>query len=181
MTMTSYPPADHFAILRRLEWAKVLAEVHAQPTQPERHTVLRRGPRPEIPTHVRIAVYLRDQRRCTICRRDLTGQTKHLDHVHPWSALGGDRSHNLRTACPECNQARSNFHDSAAPATPATWWCTDCWSIDFTRSSPWTDAYGEPRWRELACPPIEPDHVDLVLAFCAYCRTLGYTTTDRLI
>lgn len=172
---------DYWTELRRREWAAILVALHATPTR-ERHPRVRTGPRTEIPAHVRVAVYLRDRRRCVICRATLHGQTKHLDHVHPWSAYNSsDRSHNLRTTCPPCNQARSNYDDGARPVTPCTWWCIDCWRYEQQRVAAWTNQYGPDGWRENAHPPIEVEHVDLVLAFCAFCRLESYTTNDRLI
>lgn len=144
------------------------------PTEALRHSVVRTGERPEIPAHVRAAVYMRDGNACCECKANMRGLTKNLDHIVPWSAGGTDKSHNLRTLCPPCNEARSNFVDDVFPRLPVTWWCTGCWTLDTRDHHAWTDHYGEPGWRTKRFL-IDPQACDLVLAYCAFCHVGGYT------
>jgi 5-methylcytosine-specific restriction endonuclease McrA len=144
------------------------------PEDPRRHPVVRLGQRPEIPLHIRIAVYMRDGNVCCNCRTYVREVPKELDHIHPWSAGGSDRSTNLRLLCRRCNQARSNFVDGTPPAQPVTWWCTDCWGVDTRREAMWTNKLGEFGWRGRK-PLIYPEQSALVLAYCAFDGRLGYT------
>lgn len=98
----------------------------------ERHDVVRRGERDEIPLHVRVAVLYRDGFRCQFCPQDApTPEHLELDHIKPWSAGGSDATENLRTLCQHHNQERSNFIvPNERPTVPATWWCDRCYILD---------------------------------------------------
>lgn len=141
-----------------------------------RFPVLREGERDPIPQLVRVAVYLRDQNRCTLCHRDMKGLEKNLDHVLPWSANGSDLSTNLRTTCPDCNENRSNRPHpfDSRHLLPVTWWCIGCWTADNATRPPWI--YGYP-WANDAFtqPHIDPSEA-LLLAFCAVCDRAEYTS-----
>lgn len=147
--------------------------------QPTRHPVWRTGERPEIPQHVRFAVYSRDANLCCVCRIWLGQSLRNLDHIVPWSALGADDSTNLRTLCPPCNEARSNYVDHAQPMKPCTWWCTDCWVEGHERRAHWTNKIWYPGWRENR-PYLDPTR-PLVLAHCAFCGIDGYTDATWVI
>ena len=57
----------------------------------------------------RLALYLRDDFRCTYCDRDLhhvAPQDLTLDHIRPLSAGGSNDPTNLITACRSCNCSR---------------------------------------------------------------------------
>lgn len=116
------------------EWIRVgemlpgILEQHLA-TVGQRHEVIRRGERDEIPTHVRAAIWYRDGGRCKECGATSDG-AMHLDHITPWSAGGSDITDNLRILCEPCNMRRSNFIDAARPARPATWWCLNCYDRD---------------------------------------------------
>lgn len=146
----------------------------------QRHDVIRTGERAEIPLYVRVAVYMRDDYTCGICGQWLKGSDKNLDHAVPWSAGGSDRSENLRTSCPDCNEQRSNRRDGSESRLrlPVTWWCASCW-----RPHTWTGRYGPPSWVADLGPPswysatpyVDPDEDRTVLAYCAMCRAEDYT------
>jgi hypothetical protein len=100
----------------------------------ERADVLRGGPRDPISRLVRQLVYRRDRWTCQRCgampfpadpaRRS---GALHLDHIIPWSALGSDRSDNLRTYCGPCNAERSNRVSSRdQPSMPIVGICVPC-------------------------------------------------------
>lgn len=97
----------------------------------ERHPVIRRGERAEIPKYVRAAVWFRDQGRCCLCPRGTALGEWHLDHIKPWSAGGSDRTENLRVLCAMHNLERSNqIIPDERPRLPATWWCSRCYMLD---------------------------------------------------
>jgi ribosomal protein S27AE len=90
----------------------------------ERWPRLRTGERDRISGKVRRLVYERDGRRCVYCGSTYDLQ---LDHVIPWSAMGSDRSDNLRTLCELCNGERSNRRDPIpARIVPVVDWCDWC-------------------------------------------------------
>jgi hypothetical protein len=92
----------------------------------ERWPVVRTGRiQQTVPRVTRDLVYRRDERTCLLCG------TRHgplqLDHIVPWSAGGPDTSENLRVACQDCNQARSNYRNwSDWPMLPVTALCDAC-------------------------------------------------------
>lgn len=104
------------------------------PDPRKRHPVLRRGEREPIDPYKRRLIYERDAYTCQWCGwseppdAPAPGATLQLDHVIPWSALGSDRSDNLRTLCGPCNEDRSNFEDLSPPrlvgVTAACYWCS---------------------------------------------------------
>ena len=57
----------------------------------------------------RLAIYLRDDFRCLVCRRDLRNKPGELtlDHVMPRSR-GGHHERNLYTCCRSCNSQRQD-------------------------------------------------------------------------
>lgn len=85
----------------------------------ERMPITRRGPRKPIPRIIRSLVHKRDGWACVKCHSSPWAASTerrvdllHCDHVVPWSAGGADTTDNLRTLCKNCNEERSNFHDS---------------------------------------------------------------------
>jgi 5-methylcytosine-specific restriction endonuclease McrA len=61
----------------------------------------------------RLAIYLRDNCRCVYCGAGfreilMLGQRVCLDHLRPESRGGSNKSHNLVTACSECNLRRGS-------------------------------------------------------------------------
>jgi hypothetical protein len=94
-----------------------------------RWNVTRIGEREPIASHVRAAIWYRDQGRCADCLPEYPrSDVLHLDHIIPWSAGGRDTSENLRMLCEVHNVERSNFIDMARQKTPVTWWCHRCYS-----------------------------------------------------
>lgn len=137
-----------------------------------RFPVLRTGTRDEIPWDVRRAVYRRDGWRCHYCANTWTEAQLELDHMIPWSAGGSDRSHNLRTLCKWCNEARSNYDDRERHkrVLPVTWWCIDCHRIG--DEQPWL--VNRPLQVRPAPERMEPRD-GLTFAYCASCDINGYT------
>ena len=83
---------------------------------PARWPRLRHGPRPLPDPDTRRALFSdvcsheherTGRRTCRYC--GTTRTPLQLDHLIPWSAHGCDHPHNLRLACPDCNEARSNW------------------------------------------------------------------------
>lgn len=59
----------------------------------------------------RLAIYLRDQFRCTYCNRNLANapaRKRTLDHVIPVARGGDNDEANLCTACTDCNERKNN-------------------------------------------------------------------------
>jgi len=81
---------------------------------------------PYSPTWVKKAIYYRDQGRCVLCQRDLTGllstdQRIHYDHIVPINLWGTNDPCNLQLLCEDCNLRKSGT--SAKTATRYhPWW-----------------------------------------------------------
>lgn len=79
-----------------------------------------------FPTWVKKAIYYRDQGRCVLCQRDLSGllstdQQIHFDHIVPLSLWGSNDPCNLQLLCEDCNLRKSGT--SAKTATRYhPWW-----------------------------------------------------------
>ncbi len=72
--------------------------------------VIRR--QPYLPTWVKKAIYYRDQGRCVLCQRDLSGllstdQRIHFDHIVPLNLWGTNDPCNLQLLCEDCNLKKS--------------------------------------------------------------------------
>lgn len=86
--------------------------------------VIRR--QPYLPTWVKKAIYYRDQGRCVLCQRDLTGLLSsdrriHYDHIVPLNLWGINDPCNLQLLCEDCNLRKSGT--SANTATRYhPWW-----------------------------------------------------------
>lgn len=57
----------------------------------------------------RIAIWLRDDRRCVYCDQPLALHEATLDHLTPRSAGGSNSPRNLVTCCRSCNSARGDL------------------------------------------------------------------------
>ncbi|MES2211003.1 MAG: HNH endonuclease [Chloroflexota bacterium] len=98
-----------------------------------RHPVFRTGERDPIDPYKRRLIYERDGYACGYCGWQLEpdcrapGAVLQLDHIMPWSAMGSDRSDNLRSLCGQCNEERSNYVDDNPPrvtgVTRSCYWC----------------------------------------------------------
>jgi len=79
-----------------------------------------------FPAWVKKAIYYRDQGRCVLCQRDLTGllstdQRIHFDHIMPLNLWGSNDPCNLQLLCEDCNLRKSGT--SAKTATRYhPWW-----------------------------------------------------------
>jgi len=65
-----------------------------------------------FPTWVKKAIYYRDQGRCVLCQRDLTGllstdQCIHYDHIVPLNLWGTNDPCNMQLLCEDCNLRKS--------------------------------------------------------------------------
>jgi hypothetical protein len=110
-----------------------LADIESEiRTERKRWPVLRTGERAPIDPHKRRLIYIRDGYACQWCGRGTTpddpapGRILEVDHVVPWSALGSDRSDNLRSLCAACNEQRSNYVDEPPRLIGVTancYWC----------------------------------------------------------
>jgi hypothetical protein len=65
-----------------------------------------------FPTWARKAIYYRDQGRCVLCQRDLSGllstdQRIHIDHMVPLNLWGTNDPCNLQLLCEDCNLRKS--------------------------------------------------------------------------
>jgi hypothetical protein len=81
---------------------------------------------PYFPSWVKKAIYYRDQGRCVLCQRDLTGllstdQRIHYDHMVPLNLWRTNDPSNLQLLCEDCNLRKSGT--SAKTATRYhPWW-----------------------------------------------------------
>jgi hypothetical protein len=79
-----------------------------------------------FPAWLKKAIFYRDQGRCVLCQRDLSGllstdQQIHFDHIVPLSLWGSNDPCNLQLLCEECNLKKSGT--SAKTATRYhPWW-----------------------------------------------------------
>lgn len=91
----------------------------------ERYPVLNREPRIQIAGRTWHLIWERDGGQCWMCWRIVKKGSSEgqLDHIIPWSAFPledlwlASRSDNLRVACADCNQARSNRRTAWTPRT----------------------------------------------------------------
>lgn len=122
----------------------------------ERHEVVRRGDRAEIPKHTRVAVWFRDKGRCRLCppEKRIDGPW-HLDHIQPWSSGGPDTSDNLRVLCEKHNLERSNHVIAEErPESLVTWWCSRCYMLDEHKWEYFTNALPECPLHATAAPLV---------------------------
>jgi hypothetical protein len=79
-----------------------------------------------FPVWARNAVYYRDQGRCVLCQRDLTGllssdRQLHYDHIVPLKLWGTNDPCNLQLLCDECNLRKAGTV-AATAARYVPWW-----------------------------------------------------------
>lgn len=97
----------------------------------ERMPVLNREPRSAVGKDLRYGLWLRDGGTCWICGRKAYQGV--ADHVRPrsnWPAdllQFADRSDNLRLACWDCNERKSNLnYQGGTMPLGVTTWCVRC-------------------------------------------------------
>ncbi len=81
---------------------------------------------PYFPAWVKKAIYYRDQGRCVLCQRDLTGllstdQRIHFDHIVPLNLWGSNDPCNLQLLCEDCNLRKSGTSAKTA-SRYHPWW-----------------------------------------------------------
>ncbi len=79
-----------------------------------------------IPAWAKKAVYFRDQGRCVLCFKDLTGllssdQDIHYDHIVPLNCWGVNDPCNLQLLCRECNLKKGGMHATTS-IRYREWW-----------------------------------------------------------
>ena len=105
---------------------------------PERYPVRNREPRIQLDGRLWHLIHERDGGVCWVCQRPVVKGEGEIDHLIPRSSFPpdqvesvADRSWNLRLACVDCNQAKSNFSVFALPRTfGVTLRCWDCTEHD---------------------------------------------------
>jgi hypothetical protein len=84
------------------------------------------SPRCSIPQWVKRAVYFRENGKCALCKKDLSGliaidPKQHYDHMVPLKALGANDPCNIQLLCAKCNLVKA-----ASPARTSSvydpWW-----------------------------------------------------------
>lgn len=140
----------------------------------ERFLVFRTGEREPIDPYKRRLIYIRDGYTCQYCGRSVEpdfatpGAVLQLDHVIPWSAMGSDRSDNLRTLCVRCNDERSNYVEFSPPrlvgVVPECYWCAV-------------------RRRSLpeCLEGVDVGELDRIKAFCGCCSTTSWVPFESWI
>ncbi|WP_181421649.1 HNH endonuclease [Curtobacterium sp. MCBD17_030] len=114
--------------------AKSLAEILSEEDpEPQRAPIRNREPRARLGGHKWHLIYERDGGACWMCGHHVDKGTGEVDHLQPRSSFTpdqlrrADRSDNLRTACVDCNQQKSNYVYAWAPETiGVTAMCWDC-------------------------------------------------------
>lgn len=148
-------------------------ESQATTAERERFPVLRTGERDPIDPYARRLIYIRDGYACQHCGTSVRpdhpapGLVLEIDHVIPWSAMGSDRSTNLRTLCAPCNDERSNYRDTPPRligVTRACYWCAQ-------RKDELPD--------QVLGIPIE--ELDRIAAFCGRCSTTAWVPSESWI
>lgn len=61
-----------------------------------------------IPRSIQFKVLLRENQVCSICKKPVSPDEIHFDHIIPWSKGGPTEESNIRLLCSECNQKRGN-------------------------------------------------------------------------
>ena len=83
-------------------------------------------PRCSIPQWVKKAVYFRENGKCALCKKDLSGliaidPKQHYDHIVPLKTLGANDPCNMQLLCDSCN-----LRKAASPARTSAiydpWW-----------------------------------------------------------
>ena len=79
-----------------------------------------------IPVWAKKAVYFRDQGKCVLCLKDLTGllstdQVIHYDHIVPLNCWGVNDPCNLQLLCEKCNLKKGGVH-AATSIRYREWW-----------------------------------------------------------
>lgn len=82
--------------------------------------------RARVPTWLERGVFFRDQGRCVMCRKDLTGlfhteQVLHLDHIVPLGLSGTNDPTNYQLLCGDCN-ADKRDHDTRTSGMIISFW-----------------------------------------------------------
>lgn len=112
-----------------LDLGQVLAEL-IRPMSPDRFPELRRPGVPQrpkyIPAWLKSAVYHRDQGRCQICHRDLSGliypvSDAQLDHIWPLAQSGSNDVTNFQLLCARCN-GRKHAQDGRTSEVHYVYW-----------------------------------------------------------
>ena len=136
-----------------------------------RWLVLRTGEREPIDPYKRRLIYIRDGYSCQWCGWQIEPDSKYpgavlqLDHIKPWSALGSDRSDNLRTLCGPCNETRSNFVDDYAPRVIGV--TVDCYWCSKRRGNLPDHLMGVPT-----------DELDRINVYCGRCGTTSWVPSE---
>lgn len=141
--------------------------------RPERYPVKNREPREPIGARLWHLIHERDGGECWMCHRKVEKGAGEVDHLIPRSAFNdvreADKSWNLRLACVDCNQAKSNF---TVPILPRTFGVTlKCWDCherrDLGRPDPSIDLEALADWEQGQGPVPE-------LTEIAYCGSCGF-------
>ena len=79
-----------------------------------------------IPEWLKVAVFHRDQGRCQLCWKDITGllvpvRDYQLDHMIPLAASGSNDATNFQLVCSECN-ARKGRNVIVKPHKVGSYW-----------------------------------------------------------
>lgn len=151
--------------------AQIFAEQDAEMARvPTRYPVLNTEPREQMGGRKWHLIMERDGPACWMCATD-RGPWE-IDHLLPRSSfmptdlLRADRSDNLRVACLDCNQKRSNY-DKPRPPEGAIGVTNRCWVCTYVDFDPGDDSERWSYWKE--------DHHVPEMTIRAYCGFCGYT------
>ena len=70
------------------------------------HTIKHRSKTRFTSVARRHEIYLRDNKKCYMCNKELGVKDFHLDHLIPVKKGGSNESNNLAVSCPYCNRSR---------------------------------------------------------------------------
>jgi hypothetical protein len=84
------------------------------------------SPRCSIPQWVKRAVYFRENGKCALCKKDLSGlisidPKQHYDHIVPLKSLGANDPCNMQLLCDRCNLQKA-ASSARTSSVYAPWW-----------------------------------------------------------
>lgn len=64
--------------------------------------------RKPVKNDIKIKLWENQNARCAICKKPITIDESHVDHIVPWDYVGDELSDNYQILCSECNEHKSN-------------------------------------------------------------------------
>lgn len=71
----------------------------------------KKGTRENIELSIRQQIIKDQLGKCSYCKRDITLENSHADHIIPWTLVGDELEDNIQMLCPDCNKKKSDRID----------------------------------------------------------------------